>query len=61
MREREMSMEDPAVTVADQYGPNGSTNNSRADGGGRVKWSAAMTPNTKKADAAERIGIGRPG
>lgn len=52
MREKELSLEDP---VAMQLGATGS-----ADGidGGRVKWSN-MTPGTKKANAAQRIGIGR--
>ena len=47
-----MSMEDP---VAMQHGATG--NNGGTDGG-RVKWSN-MTPGTKKASAAQRIGIGR--
>jgi len=52
MREKEMSMEDPAV-ASHQHGPNGVD-------GGRVKWSSTMTPNTKKVAAAQRIGIERP-
>lgn len=51
MREKEMSMEDP---LAMQHTANikGGTD------GGRGKWSNA-TPATKKAAAAQRIGIGR--
>ena len=52
MREKEMSTEDP---VAMQHGATG--NNGGTDDG-RVKWSN-MTPGTKKASAAQRIGIGR--
>ena len=50
MREREMSMEDPAAAH------NGANGQGGADGR-NVKWS---TPGTKKAAAAQRIGIGRP-
>lgn len=50
-REKEMSTEDPAVL---QHGSANSGHDS-----GRVKWSN-MTPVTKKAAAANRIGIGRP-
>jgi hypothetical protein len=52
MREKEMSMEDH---LAVQLGTTG--NNGVVDGA-RVKWSN-MSPGTKKAAAAQRIGIGR--
>jgi len=53
MSEKKMSMED---AVGMQHGGTGAS--SGADGG-RLKRSN-MTPGTKKASAAQRIGIGRP-
>ena len=57
-----MSMEDSAAMAHHQHGPNGGNGNGGGGGGdgGHVKWSATMTPNTKKASANQRIGIGRP-
>lgn len=52
MREKEMSMEDPMVMQHGATVSNGGTD------GGRVKWSN-MTPGTKKASAAQRIGLVR--
>ena len=46
-------MEDSAAMQRDATGSNAGNND-----GGRVKWSN-MTPGTKKAAAAQRIGIGR--
>jgi hypothetical protein len=58
-REKEMSMEDSAAMAHHQHGPNGGNGGGGGDGG-RVKWSATMAPNTRKASANQRIGIGRP-
>jgi hypothetical protein len=52
-------MEDSATMAHHQHGPNGGNVGGGGDGG-RVKWSATMTPNTKKVSANQRIGIGRP-
>ena len=55
-------MEDSAAMAHHQHGPNGGNDGGGGGGGdgGHVKWSATMTPNTKKASANQRIGIGRP-
>jgi hypothetical protein len=50
-------MEDSAAMAHHQHGPNGG--NGGGGDSGHVKWSATMTPNTKKASANQRIGIGR--
>ena len=57
-----MSMEDSAAMAHHQNGPNGGNGGGVGGGGdgGHVKWSATMTPNTKKASTNQRIGIGRP-
>lgn len=59
-----MSMEDSTAMAHHQHGPNGGNDDGGGGGGGgdggHVKWSATMTPNTKKASTNQRIGIGRP-
>jgi len=50
LREREMAMED--LADGDQQGPDAA---SKPSGGRSVKWSS---PSSKKATAAQRIGIG---